>query len=91
MKREMWYRTVLIITVCAMLLLLPVMTQAQDDGASHENAVEESVDADTATTDDEPQGAGLLVLIVGLVGVSVVGGVMISRDTFGGDGDWIAA
>ena len=90
MKREICYRTLLIIAMCMMLLLRPVMTQAQDNGASQENAVEEVVDVGTATAEEQPQGAGLFILLWGLLWVTFVGGVMISRDAFDG-GNSIAA
>lgn len=88
MKRDVQLRTLfIIVAVCSMLFLLPGMAQAQDDNdPSHESAVEATVVEEAATTEDQPEGVGVLILLVGLGGVTIVGGVMIGRDAFKGDG-----
>jgi hypothetical protein len=88
MKRDMQLRILFIIVVMVgMLLVLPVVSQAQDgDDPSHESAVEATVVEEAAATEDQPEGVGVLILLVGLGGVTIVGGVMIGRDAFKGDG-----
>jgi hypothetical protein len=83
----MQLRTLLIIlAVFGMLLVMPLVAQAQDgDDPSHESAVEATVVEEAATTEDQPEGVGVLILLVGLGGVTIVGLRMISRDAFKGD------
>lgn len=67
--------------------MLPVIALAQDnEGTIPDTEVEAVVDLEDTTAEDEPEGVGILILLLGLAGVTVVGGVMVSRD-IKGDGD----
>lgn len=76
MRNKTHLSTFVIILVCGLLVALPFVSLAQHDTTPTET-----------TKDTGPEGYSLLMLLVGLVGVTLVGGVMIGRDTFKGETD----
>ena len=65
-------KTLFLIVLCVVLLALPLIVSAQEEGgAAPETPVE---------SNESPAGLGLLMLLIGIGCIVFVGGAMIGRD-----------
>jgi hypothetical protein len=78
MRNSTRVKAIIALLLCVLLAALPLALLAQDNVIPADSAVD-------PVSDDGPQGVGILMLLLGLGGVTVVGGSMIARDRFTSD------
>lgn len=81
MRRKMRLTKLVVLVMCVLLIALPLVTYAQDEGETPDTSAEVSTEAEDAPG-ESPQGVGTLVLLVGLASVALVGLAMIARDNY---------
>lgn len=72
-------RGLLVLLICTLLLTIPMTAVAVE-----EPAPETTPAAETTTNEgnDTPEGLAVLFVLLGIAGVTAVGGAMIARDNF---------
>jgi hypothetical protein len=80
MRNSRRIKAITALLLCVLMAALPLALLAQDNVIPPESATD-------PVNDDGPQGVGILMLLLGMGGVTVVGGSMIARDRFKSDDD----